>query len=247
MLFRLPIVKFFNRILNRITVTVVLVALQLAWLAWVFFALTTGTARVWVTGVLNGLSLLIILYLVRKDENSAYKVGWIALIGLLPLLGGALYLAFGNKRPSRRLRSKMQAVEQAHRADRAQQPGQTAGLCDENRGVSRYLTQYGCYPAWKNATARYFSCGEAMYPALLADLEKAEKSIFLEFFIVSQGKMWQGVEDILRRKAAQGVDVRLIYDDFGSLLGLPKDFVVRMERRISAASPLTRWCRCSRW
>ena len=118
MLFRLPIIKFFNRILNRITVTVVLVALQLAWLAWVFFALTTGTARVWVTGVLNGLSLLIILYLVRKDENSAYKVGWIALIGLLPLLGGALYLAFGNKRPSRRLRSKMQAVEQAHRADR---------------------------------------------------------------------------------------------------------------------------------
>ena len=89
MLFRLPIIKFFNRILNRITVTVVLVALQLAWLAWVFFALTTGTARVWVTGVLNGLSLLIILYLVRKDENSAYKVGWIALIGLLPLLGGA--------------------------------------------------------------------------------------------------------------------------------------------------------------
>ena len=230
MLFRLPIVRFFNRILNRITVTVVLVALQLAWLAWVFFALTTGAARVWVTGVLNGLSLLIILYLVRKDENSAYKVGWIALIGLLPLLGGALYLAFGNKRPSRRLRSKMQAVEQAHRADRAQQPGQTAGLCDENRGVSRYLTQYGCYPAWKNTTARYFSCGEAMYPALLADLEKAEKSIFLEFFIVSQGKMWQGVEDILRRKAAQGVDVRLIYDDFGSLLGLPKDFVVRMER-----------------
>ena len=124
MLFRLPIVKFFNRILNRITVTVVLVALQLAWMAWVFFALTTGTARVWVTGVLNGLSLLIVLYLVRKDENSAYKVGWIALIGLLPLLGGALYLAFGNKRPSRRLRSKMQAVEQAHRTDRAQQPGQ---------------------------------------------------------------------------------------------------------------------------
>ena len=74
MLFRLPIVRFFNRILNRITVTVVLVALQLAWLAWVFFALTTGAARVWVTGVLNGLSLLIILYLVRKDENSAYKV-----------------------------------------------------------------------------------------------------------------------------------------------------------------------------
>ena len=69
-----------------------------------------------------------------------------------------------------------------------------------------------------------------MYPQLLADLEKAEKSIFLEFFIVSHGCMWNGIEKILRRKAAQGVDVRLIYDDFGSLLGLPADFIVRMER-----------------
>ena len=183
----------------------------------------------WVTGVLNGLSLLIILYLVRKDENSAYKVGWIALIGLLPLLGGALYLAFGNKRPSRRLRSKMQAVEQAHRADRAQQPGQTAGLCDENRGVSRYLTQYGCYPAWKNTTARYFSCGEAMYPDLLADLEKAERFIFLEFFIVRTGKMWEGVEDILVRKAAQGVDVRVMYDGTCEFSTLPRDYPSRLE------------------
>ena len=134
-MFRLPIVKFFNRIFNRVTITAVLVALQVLWLLWAFWSFTAG--RVWLNGALKALSILIVLYLVRKDENSAYKVGWIALIGLLPLLGGALYLAFGNKRPSRRLRSKMQAVEQAHRADRAQQPGQTAGLCDENRGVSR--------------------------------------------------------------------------------------------------------------
>ena len=139
MLFRLPIVKFFNRILNRITVTVVLVALQLAWLAWVFFALTTGTARVWVTGVLNGLSLLIILYLVRKDENSAYKVGWIALIGLLPLLGGALYLAFGNKRPSKRLSLKMHAVDSAHKKDLQQQPGVRDSLDAGGQGPSLSL------------------------------------------------------------------------------------------------------------
>ena len=228
MFYRLPIVKFFSRILNRVTVTVVLVALQLLWLCWAFFALTTG--RVWVNGLLNALSLLIILYLVRKDENSAYKVGWIALIGFLPLLGGALYLAFGNKRPARRLRLKMQAVDDAHKKDLTQQPGVLAGLDAGGQGQSRYVAKYGPYPAWRNTSTRYFSCGEAMYPQLLADLEKAEKSIFLEFFIVSHGCMWNGIEKILRRKAAQGVDVRLIYDDFGSLLGLPMDFVVRMER-----------------
>ena len=93
MLFRSPVVRFFSRILNRVTITVVLVALQLLWLCWVAFAITTGTGRVWVNGLLNALSLLIVLYLVRKDENSAYKVGWIALIGILPLLGGASLLA----------------------------------------------------------------------------------------------------------------------------------------------------------
>ena len=104
-MFRLPIVKFFSRILNRITITVVLVALQVAWLLWVFFSITTG--RVWVNAGLQLLSLLMMLYLVRKDENSAYKIGWIVLMGVLPLLGGALYLSFGNKRPAKRLRNKL--------------------------------------------------------------------------------------------------------------------------------------------
>ena len=227
-MFRLPIVKFFSRILNRITITVVLVALQVAWLLWAFFSLTTG--RVWVNAGLQLLSLLMMLYLVRKDENSAYKIGWIALMGVLPLLGGALYLSFGNKRPAKRLRSKLQAVDEAHKADLAQQPGQTDGLDASGLGMSRYLARYGRYPAWKNTAAQYFACGEAMYPQLLRDLERAEHTIFVEFFILHTGKMWDGVEAILRRKAAQGVDVRLIYDDFGSLLGLPTDFVVRMER-----------------
>ena len=227
-MFRLPIVKFFSRILNRITITVVLVALQVAWVLWAFFSLTTG--RVWVNVGLQLLSLFMMLYLVRKDENSAYKIGWIALMGVLPLLGGALYLSFGNKRPAKQLRSKLQAVDEAHRADLAQQPGQTDGLDASGLGMSRYLARYGRYPAWKNTAAQYFACGEAMYPQLLRDLERAEHTIFVEYFIVHTGKMWDGVEAILRRKAAQGVDVRLIYDDFGSLLGLPTDFVVRMER-----------------
>ncbi len=84
-MFRLPIVKFFSRILNRITITVVLVALQVAWVLWAFFSLTTG--RVWVNVGLQLLSLLMMLYLVRKDENSAYKIGWIALMGVLPAAG----------------------------------------------------------------------------------------------------------------------------------------------------------------
>ena len=227
-MFRLSFVKFFSRVLNRATITIALVVLQTAWLLWAFWMFTTG--RVWLNGSLKLLSILIVLYLVRKDENSAYKIGWIVLIGVLPLLGGALYLAFGNKAPAKRLRERMQKVEQAHTADLAPQEGQTDTLELSCKNMSRYVERYGPYPAWKNTAAEYFPCGEAMYPKLLADLEQAEKFIFLEFFIVKTGKMWNGVEAILKRKAAEGVDVRLIYDDFGSLLGLPTDFVIRMEK-----------------
>ena len=137
--------------------------------------------------------------------------------------------------PAQRSRSGLSGgdaakVEQAHQTELAQPEGQTDALDISSRNLSRYVAKFGPYPAWKDTAAHYFSCGEEMYPQLLADLDKAEKFIFLEFFILRSGKMWNGVEQILRRKAAQGVDVRLIYDDFGSLLGLPADFIVHMER-----------------
>ena len=227
-MFRQPVIKFFSRILNRATITVVLVLAQVVWLLWAFFSLTEG--RVGATILLHTLSVVMVLYLVRKDENSGYKIMWIALIGALPLLGGALYLLFGNKRPARWLRESMDEVNRQHQKELVQLPGQVTGLDPSSRALSRYVSQYGCYPAWQDTASRYYPSGEAMYPQLLRDLEKAEKFIFLEFFIVKPGKMWDGVEQILRRKAAQGLDVRLVYDDFGSLLTLPGDFVVQMER-----------------
>ena len=152
MFFRLPVVRFFNRVINRATVTVALVLLQIGWLLWAFFSLTAG--KVWVNAGLNVLSLFITLYLVRKDENSDYKIIWLVLIGMMPLLGGALYLAFGNKAPAKRMRQRMQAVERQHTADLAQQPGQTDALDPASRGLSRYVSEYGPYPAWKNSTAK---------------------------------------------------------------------------------------------
>ena len=216
-MFRLPIVKFFNRIFNRVTITVVLVALQVLWLLWAFWSFTAG--RVWLNGALKALSIMIVLYLVRKDENSAYKIGWIVLIGLLPLLGGALYLAFGNKAPAKYLRERMQKVEQAHQTELAQPEGQTDALdissrepeplCGKVRAVSG-LEGYRC--------SLLFLRGGDVSPAA-GGSGQGGKIYLSGIFILRSGKMWDGVEQILRRKAAQGVDVRLIYDDFGMPAG----------------------------
>ena len=90
MFFRLPVVRFFNRVINRAMVTVALVLLQIGWLLWAFFSLTAG--KVWVNAGLNVLSLFITLYLVRKDENSDYKIIWLVLSGMMPLLDSVLRL-----------------------------------------------------------------------------------------------------------------------------------------------------------
>ena len=125
-------------------------------------------------------------------------------------------------------------LESQTRAQLPQPEGVEQRLEADSHGaasLARYLRgRGGGFPVYGNTAVTYFNGGEAKFAELLRQLETAEHYIFLEYFIVRSGKMWSGVEEILMRKAAQGVDVRLIYDDFGSLLGLPTDFVVRMER-----------------
>ncbi len=227
-MFRLPIVKFFSRFINRITITFLLILVQVGWLASLYLRLAEYAA--WLNVVMTAVSALIILFLVRKDENPAYTIGWMALIGLSPVFGGLMYLFWGNKRPSRRMRRQMAAVERRHRDLMAQQEGQTDLLSSRTRELSSYIARYGPWPAWRDTAVEYFPSGEAMFPRLLEDLRKAERFIFLETFIIRPGVMWNAIEEILREKAAAGVDVRVIYDDMGCLTTVPSGFVVRLER-----------------
>ena len=74
---------------------------------------------------------------------------------------------------------------------------------------SDYIRNAGLYPIWKNTQVEYFPLGEDFWEALLRELRKAEKFIFMEYFIIQEGKMWNAVLDIMKEKAAAGVDVRL--------------------------------------
>ncbi len=227
-MFRLPIVKFFSRFVNRVTITLMLILVQVGWIASLYLRLTEYAA--WLNSVMVVISVLIILFLVRKDENPAYTIAWMALIGITPVFGGLMYLFWGNKRPSRRMRRRMESVDRRHRGLVAQHPDQVGGLDPRMRELTGYIAKYGPWPAWKETSVQYFSSGEAMFPRLLEDLRHAKRFIFLETFIIRPGRMWNAVEEILREKAAAGVDVRVIYDDMGCLTTVPSGFVVQLER-----------------
>lgn len=215
--------KGINKIFNRLTITVTLILVQMGWIALQILKLANyGT---WVYGFLILASLSMSLFVIWRDDNPAFKVGWILLICLLPILGGTMYLFFGNKRPARLLKKKLEPEEKLHYKDLVQEAElnkiSNRRLCK----TMEYVSKECHYPAWENTKATYYPSGESIFPDILEDLKSASKFIFLEFFIIGEGTMWQEISTILKDKASEGVDVRIIYDDVGSIQVLPRKFV----------------------
>lgn len=215
--------KGLNRIINPLTITGLLILIQMIYFGIVLLNFTAYSS--WIAlGFTIGAGVMA-LYIIWRDDNPAYKMGWLILICLLPILGATMYLFFGNKRPAKPLMRKLEPMEEKHRKDLMQAIPLDSIECERLRDTAEYISKFGPYPAWNGTKTRYYPLADYAYPELLEDLEKAEHTIFMEYFIISEGGMWRGIFDILKRKAAEGVDVRLIYDDFGSLPTMPRRFV----------------------
>ena len=219
--------KIFNTVFTRFNITVFLVLLQAGYFALLVFRLDHYAD--WATILNRLIGIVCSIYIIWRDYNPAYKISWLFFIGVLPSLGVVSYVIFGGKRPSRRLRKTLAPLDKEHMSDLAQTDDITELAEPRVRKTCSYIHEYGTFPAWKDTGAKYYSLGDDLYPDLLADLEKAERFIFLEFFIIGEGEMWGGIESVLREKAAAGVDVRVIYDDVGSIKALPRNFQKRME------------------
>ena len=172
------------------------------------------------------LSIAAVLWLVNGRSNPAYKIVWILLIMALPVFGGIFYLMFSGKKLSKRQRRKMQAIYDkiTKYSTTSSQKELSQQLCADSETAarqSRYLASAAMSPLYRNTSTEYFSLGEYKYERMLEELKKAEHFIFMEYFIIQEGKMWDSIFDILKEKAAQGLDVRLMYDDVGCLLTLP--------------------------
>ena len=177
--------------------------------------------------LLTGLSLVVSLYIIAKKDKGAYKLTWVFLILMFPVLGGALYLLYTFQTSTRRFEKSVNKVEEHIRPlySLPQDGYQKANERMPHRASQiRYLQNFAGFPVYDQTRTAYYSPGEAFFEALIPDLESAEHYIFLEFFIVQEGKMWDTILEILIRKAREGVTVRLIYDDMGCFLTLPKDY-----------------------
>ncbi len=214
----------FKMIFSRMGIVLILLLLNIGFLFAVF-----GWFEEFLPHFYGGTALFIlgmVVYLINSRMNATVKITWLVVIMLLPVFGSLLYLFTVTDIGHRAMRKKLQKIyvssdtepfcNNAAEALAIKSPGAAA--------MAKYVSGVTGIPLCANTQATYFPSGEAMLEKMLTELEKAEKSIYMEYFIVDEGEMWGRILEVLARKAKQGVDVRVMYDGTCEFLLLPKGY-----------------------
>lgn len=228
--------KFMKRITkllsHRMVIVILLILVQ-------FGAIMAVLSRfneyyVYFYSILDVIALSMTIYIVSAKSNPSYKIAWIVTIMTVPIFGILLYMIFGGNRISRREKKKMLDIYN-DTEDYFEQDLKSLVHLESNSynayTQATYIRDYALCPVHENTKADYFKLGEEFFEDFVKELKKAKKFIFLEFFIIEEGKMWNTILDILEEKAQWGVDVRLIYDDMGCMFTLPKDYEKMLRKK----------------
>lgn len=168
--------------------------------------------------------LCIVLVILDKEEGPETKLMWTIITLLLPLVGGALYLYLKMQPDYRILEKRLNSIYQESENHVEQDPAVLERLEQADKGTARlaqYIRKNGNYAVYQNTAVTYFPLGEDKFEAMLEELAKAEKFIFMEYFIVRDGYMWDKILRILEEKAKAGVEVRVMYDGTCAMFDLP--------------------------
>ncbi|HJC48444.1 MAG TPA: cardiolipin synthase [Candidatus Lachnoclostridium pullistercoris] len=212
-------------IFGRTTFAVLALAVQIGVLAWCFLFFMENI--VYVFGLYILLSTAVVLYILNKRGTPEYKTAWIIPVLILPVFGSLLYLFVELQLPTRLMAGRVKRLSEQTRPYLAQDPETERAYCEDDQadgGLPRYMNRWGGFPVYQNTSVTYFPLGDDKFPELLRQLEGARHFIFLEYFIVEQGVMWNSILEVLERKAEEGVEVRVMYDGMGCLTLLPRRY-----------------------
>ena len=204
-----------GKIMRRVLIVVPAVALQVLW--HVLLVKWLAPYAPLIVSLLSVAAVFMVLFIVIKRDESTYKLLWLLIILTMPLVGTLLYLFFGNKRTAKPLKKRLQSVESS--GDPHALPVGETPFAGEKRmeQTIRWLERKTGYPLCKAQPVRYYPLGDNMFPDMLRDMKSAKRSIYIEYFIIEPGQMWDAMMEVLEDKLRQGVDVRVMYDDLGSI------------------------------
>lgn len=224
--------KIFRFFTGRIFIFGLLILIQLLLLILGMYYLADVYSYIW-TG-LQVLSLIIVIYIISKRDNPMYKIVWIIPILLVPVFGGAFYLLFGQRYIPKKMRLFLEKSNRKAQEILKEYPEHIMEEVKQTDLVAykqfSYLMSKAAAPVFKNTYTQLLTPGEEKWKSMLIELRKAKKYIFMEYFIIGDGIMWQSILELLQQKVAEGVLVRIMYDDLGSINTLDSSFPKELER-----------------
>ena len=178
-------------------------------------------------------TMAMVLYLFNCTMDASAKLTWLFLIMLAPVPASVFLwftqMNFGQRQVKRRTAEVIQETKDMLKQD--ENVLYNSELVESGTDdLCRYINRSGCFPIYENTQVTFFPSGEAKFEALLDELKNAEKFIFLEYFIITEGYMWGSILKILADKAAEGVDVRIMYDGMCEISTLTADYPKRLEK-----------------
>lgn len=230
------------RIPIRIIVSALLFLIQLGFMFSVLYDFSVSSAWTYSFSMIIGIVTVIII--INRRGNPDHKIAWIVFILLFPIFGITVFLLWGGGRVLPHIRKKMRICEARYMRYLKENESVRDKLRYYDMFHSRqadYLTGETGYPLYDGTRCEYLSPGEKFLPRLLQELEKAEKYIFIEFFILAEGEMWDSIHSILSRKAKDGLEIKIIFDDFGSIKRQHRDFITNLKKEgieVSVFNPI---------
>ena len=210
-----PIRELLRMAGTRLVIVGLFLAVQIVLILLLVYRLFMNFWPIWYVN--QALGIAIIFWLVRKDEPSTYKTIWIIIIMTVPTLGGILYLLLEENPHIKRMDARINR-ESKKAADLVQGESTQHQVEVDSRaaGCSNYIRRVSPYHPYQNTASKYYPFGELMFEDMLAELSRAERFIFVEYFIIYKSNMWDQMIEIMLQKAEAGVDVRIIFDDLGA-------------------------------
>ncbi len=202
-------------IASRLIITLITVCVQIFWIYEI--ANFLAPHAIWLNMFLRILAFLFVLYVANQRNEGAFKVLWLITILTLPLFGSVMYIFWGDKKTSKPLDNKIKRARKCITNTPFQNDKIYEKLKEEDSHLAQnfaYIEKKTGFPVLENESTEYFKTGEELYESILENLKKAKKFIFIEYFIIAEGKFWNSILEIMEEKVKQGVDVRVIYDDF---------------------------------
>ncbi|MBE5957857.1 MAG: cardiolipin synthase [Lachnospiraceae bacterium] len=219
-------------IFSRLFMLVLMVFLQVV--AMVFFLANTDIFNE-LYYVIEIIKLFIVIYIVNEQKTDpTMKLIWVIVVLVIPVFGAILYLYVKFQFGSILIRKKIAEINERTHGYLSYDRKKKEELMKNHPmtvGLGNYIYGFSGYPIYTDVEVKYFSSGKKKFAALLEELKKAEKYIFLEYFIIEEGEMWNSVFDILCQKQKEGVEVRVIYDGMCSIVQLPMGYYKKVREK----------------